>query len=139
MAANTNPIFAEAGIIGIAATVITAVTTLDGDLSGADVKTILTGGADGTYVQKLRVKPLGSNIQSVLRIFINNGGNAATAANNSLFDELALPSTTASNNSPLPTYDIPMNIIVPNGYKILASVGTTIASGVKVTAIAGDY
>lgn len=139
MAANTSPIFSRLGITAWPALVITAVNTLDGDLSSSDVKTVLTGAADGTYVQKLRVKALGTNIATVMRIYLNNGSTAATAANNSLIDELTIPLSTASATTSLATYDIPLNFIVPNGYKILVALGTTVAAGFKVTAIGGDY
>lgn len=139
MAANTSPIFSRVGVTPWPALLTTAVNTLDGDLSSSDVKTVITGAADGTYVQKLRVKPLGTNVPTVLRVYLNNGSTAATAANNALIDELTIPTTTASATASLATYDIPLNFILPNTYKILVALGTTVAAGVKVTAIGGDY
>jgi hypothetical protein len=76
----------------------------------------------------------------VLRVFINNGSTNATATNNSLFEELTLPITTASNTGEIGTdYDVTLNLSLPTGYKINVVLGTAVAAGWKVTAVGGDY
>ena len=67
------------------------------------------GNNAGNFVQKLIARPLGTNIATVLRVFINNGGVNTTAANNSLIAELTLPATTLSEVAAQPDYVLPLN------------------------------
>ena len=103
------------------------------------VSTIFTAGADGAFVQKLVARPLGTNIATVLRVFINNGGVNATAANNALVAEMTLPATTLSEVAAQPPYELPLNFALPAGYKLNATLGTAVAAGYQVSALGGTY
>lgn len=59
--------------------------------------------------------------------------------NNFLFGEISLPATTASATTATPDLDYPMNIPIQAGYRVLAGLGTTVAAGWHVTAVAGAY
>ncbi len=112
------------------------------------VVTLMTAGAEGSKVDKITVRPLGTNVATVLRFFINNGSTNATAANNTLIHEVTLPATTVSEVAALTGYDITVpgddgKYVVPipylpAGYKINMTLGTAISAGVQVTAFAGD-
>jgi len=144
LAANTIPIYTKTGQISWDAAVLkTANTAKDGT---GTVATLFTAGADGARVERIRAKPIGTNVATVLRIFINNGSTNATPANNVLYAELTLAATTGSEVAALALSELPVAadptafpIVLPAGYKILATVGTTVASGYMMSAIGGTY
>ena len=103
------------------------------------VTTVFTAGANGSYVSQLIVRPVGTNAQTVLRVFINNGSTNATQANNCLFTEITLPPNTASANSGLQGTSIPLNFALPAGYKVNVTLGTAVSAGYRVMAQGGDY
>ncbi len=137
MAANVNPIFGKT-IQNSWATLTTADTsTTAPSTNGA---TLLTANAtDGSYLFRLFVKPLGTNVATVLRIFLNNGSTVSTASNNSLIKELTLPATIASDVAALVDYEISLNLKLAPGYKIIVAIGTTVAAGYSITSEHMDY
>lgn len=141
MPANTSPIFSAKGAIQWSPTILNAANTAK-DGTGT-VATVFTGNSAGNsagnFVQKVVARSLGSNIATVLRLFINNGLTNSTAANNSLIAEITLPTTTLSEVSAQPDYVLPVNFAVPAGFKLNATLGTTVAAGYQVTIIGGEY
>src|SRR5690242_21161977 len=95
MAAPSNvPIYSRVADIQWGAPLTTQNTAMDGT---GTVTTVFTADAtNGGFVQKLRLRAAGSNVATVLRVFINNGSTNTVAANNTLFDEISLPSVTAA-------------------------------------------
>ena len=75
----------------------------------------------------------------MLRLFISNGSANTTAANNSLIAEMTLVASTLSEIVAQPDYIMPLNFVVPAGYKLNASLGTTVAAGFAITVIGGEY
>jgi hypothetical protein len=75
----------------------------------------------------------------VVRVFINNGLTNATAANNALIGEIAVPATATTSQGMQPAVELPLNFALPAGYVINVTLGATIAAGVVVTCIGGDY
>lgn len=145
MTANKEPVFTAVpnvswgstdGNGGSAGPLKTANTALDGT---GTVLTVFTAGANGSYVKKLRIKHAGTNVATVLRVFINNGSVNSTAANNVLYKEISLASSTASASTALTEIDIPLNEALPAGYKINVTVGTSVSAGLLVSAFGGDY
>jgi hypothetical protein len=141
MPANTAPIFSAKGAIQWNPAILTTFNTAkDGTGTVATVFTGNTAGNNaGNFVQKLIVRPMGTNVTTVLRLFINNGSANTTAANNSLIAELTLPATTLSEVAAQPDYVLPLNFAVPAGYKLNVTLGTTVAAGFAVTIIGGEY
>lgn len=141
MAANTAPIFSAQGSIQWAASILTAANTAK-DGTGT-VTTIATGNNAGNnagnFIQRLIARPLGTNVATVLRVFINNGGTNATAANNTLIAELSLPATTLSEVAAQPDFVLPLNLALPPGYKINCTLGTAVAAGYQASVIGGQY
>ena len=136
MVANTAPIFSKTPATRWAQSVTAANTAKDGTGS---VNTIFTADAtNGSFVQKLIVRPLGTNGASVLRIFINDGV-AALAANNALILELGLGATTNTETGSISGFEIPLNLPMPAGYKLNMTLGTVVAGGYTVTAVGGNY
>ena len=143
MAANTAPIFTLTPDVstnngtGNGA----AITTATGDYTGASANYVLvhTAGANGSAIDRLRFKAIGTNVATVARIFINNGSTNATATNNNFFGEYSLPATTASNTVGTADIDYPMGIRLPSGWKVYVGVATTVAAGWTCIALAGQY
>lgn len=144
MAANTIPIYSKAGQINWNPTLVqTANTAMDGT---GTVATLFTAGADGARVDRIRAKAAGTNVATVLRIFINNGGATSTPANNILYAEKTIAATTAAAAAALLTNELPdttdttaFPIVLPAGYKITATIGTTVAAGLYLSAVGSSY
>lgn len=137
MSANTNPIFVLVPNTGFSPGITGANTAMDGT---GTVFTVFTAGANGSYVRRLKVKALGTNVQTVMRIFINNGSTNATAGNNSLIGELTLPSSTASNTGTVaPDYEYTLNLVLKAAYVVNVCFGTATSAGNSVTCEGGDF
>lgn len=147
MAQNTNPIFplipvnswvsgtgATAGTPGLAANTTTDLT------SGTIYGPIETAGAvEGSRLDFIKVRSLGTNVATVIRIWINNGAVTTTAANNTLYLERTLSATTVSQTAEQPDIILPLNISLAAGYRVYATFGTAVAAGFHLTAVGGDY
>jgi len=138
MARNTTPLFpGKQRITWSAAAITAAVTAKDG--TGA-VTTVFTADAtEGSRVDYLKVRALGTNVATVLRVFINNGAANTTASNNALFMERTIPATTLSETAELADNYIPLDVSIDPGFKINVTIGTAVAAGLMVSAVAGDY
>jgi len=90
-----------------------------------------------TYLDHIRIKPIGTNVASVARVWINNGGVTTVANNNTLFTEVALPAITL--NEAIGQVDIPisMKLFLPQSYNVYVTLGTTVAAGWTFTGIGG--
>ena len=74
MPANTAPIFSARGEVEGSA----VLTTAANDYNGQNLNNVMLLEGDdtnGNFIQKLRCKALGTNVASVLRIYINSGDN----------------------------------------------------------------
>jgi hypothetical protein len=146
MPANTAPIFALtpvntwlSGAAANAATAgVTANTSKDGS-SGTVYGPIFTGGANGSRIDFVRLRALGTNVATVCRVWLNNGGVTTTAANNALLTEATIAATTVSEIAALVENTITLNQSIPTGYKIYLTFGTATAAGFHATAVGGDY
>jgi len=103
------------------------------------VGTAFTAGANGSYVSFIKLKPLGTNVASVARFWVNNGLTNATAENNYLVAETTLPATTAVANAALTEIVVSLNMAIEAGYKVNWAIGTTVAAGWQATVVGGDY
>lgn len=122
---------------GTAGPLKTANTAKDGT---GTVLTVFTADAtNGGYVKTLRVRAAGTNVATVLRVFINNGSTNATIANNILIAELTCAATTLSEVAALPELLMNLGIALPLGYKINVAIGTTVAAGLFVSVQGGKY
>jgi hypothetical protein len=137
MPGNTSPIFSKIAHVEWAGGITAANTAKDGT---GTVDTVFTADAtNGSYLQKLIVRPRGSNVASVLRVFLNNGAASTTAANNVLVAELSLPATSNSEVAAISGNELALNIPVPPGYRVNVALGTAVAGGYAVSAFGGDY
>ena len=138
MAANTAPIYSKSGNVDWGITILAANTTTD-LTSGTSYLVFTADATNGGQLPRLRIRPLGTNVATVMRIWINNGSTTGTAANNTQWDEVTLPATTVSQVAALQGYDVPMNLSLDPGFKVYVTLGTAVAAGFDVTAPGGNY
>lgn len=144
MPANTSPIFPLTPNFN-GGKVITADDTAskshDGTSSGAVC--IFTAGVNGARVDEIQAIHLGTNVATALRIFINNGSDPTVATNNFLYKDVTAAANTISEVAGISSISVlaatASALVLPAGYKLYAVVGTTIAGGIMVTVVGGDY
>jgi len=145
MAANTTPIYPLTPKVSWSGTITTANTGKDGT---GTVATTFTAGMNGSRIDQIKVRALGTNVATVLRFFINNGNSSATPTNNTLIHEVTVAATTLSESSALADNDLTISKgisvavpvpFLPAGYKLNCTIGTAVASGLQVTVWGGDY
>lgn len=135
MAANTSPVFPITPVVVTGQTIATANTAKDGT---GTVVTLYTAGANGSKCDGVYVAYTGTSVQTVLRLFVNNGSTNATAGNNALIKSVTVPANTLSETTAASDVFIPLGIMLPAGYKINATIGTTVAAALALTATGGD-
>jgi hypothetical protein len=147
MAQNTSPIFPlvpevvwVSGAAANSATPgVTANTTKD-LTSGTIYGPVFTADAtNGSRLDFVKSRALGTNVATVMRVWINNGSATGTAANNTLYVERTLAATTVSETAELADNIVPLSISLPAGYKVYVTFGTAVAAGFHITAVGGDY
>lgn len=148
-APNTNPVFSLTPNNGKAA-VTAACTKSDGTGTiGTDLFLLLTAGAQGTWVSKVRLNSVAtsaatSTTATVARLFISTKTSGATTGGTDTFllAEVTLPSVPAdSSSAPTSPIEIPLNIALKAGETLLVSNHATPASNTSqhAVAFAGDY
>ena len=145
MAANTSPIYSIVGATDSVAAnntglVVgpTANTAQDG--TGTLYKAF-TAGSNGSYIQKIRFRPVGSPAATVCRIFISTS-TTTSATNTWLYDEITLPAVTVSQTAASSVFELPLNFAIDPSYLLYVTFGTSTGSsgtGYSVVVIAGDY
>jgi hypothetical protein len=145
MPANTAPIYSATGAVDSVAAnntglVVgpTANTALDG--TGTLYKAF-TAGANGSYVQKIRFRPVGSPAATVCRVFISSSTTTSATAT-WLYDEITLPAVTVSQTAASSVFELPLNFALDPNYLLYVTFGTSTGSagtGYSVVTIAGDY
>ena len=144
MAANIDPIYSKAGDVSKDAGtgMNQLLTAAANDYTGIGANNSLVFTADptnGSFLQRLRLKAGGTNVASVLRVFLNNGSVNTTAANNTFYGEISLPATTIIATAATIELDYPIGFVIPAGFRIYVGLGTAVAAGWVVTPIAGKY
>lgn len=139
MSANINPIFALTPNNGVFDLILTTgANNFDG--TNANAALVYTAGVNGSFLFKLTCKAIGTNVATVVRLFLNNGtGINTTATNNIFFAEFTLPATTASSTAQLQPYEFVLNKLMAAGTKIYAILSTTVAAGYSVSIDGGDF
>lgn len=137
MAANTSPIFLKNTKISGITTGTAANTNLDGT---GTVATVFTADAtNGSKIEDVYITALGTNVATVVRLFVNNGSSNTTAANNFLIHEEAIAANTLSQTAVSIQAIWRANLVLSPGYKLNVTIGTAVAAGLMITAVGGDY
>ena len=135
MPANTTPVFPLTPVIPVGQTLLTANTAKDG--TGA-VATLYTAGVNGSKLNAVQIAYTGTSVATCLRLFINNGSTNATAANNSLYMSISVPANTLSETLAAMDITQALALTLPAGYKLMATIGTTVAAALSLVASGGD-
>jgi len=145
MPANTAPIYSIVGAVDSVASnnsglVVgpTANSGLDG--TGTLYKAF-TAGTNGSYVQKVRFRPVGSPAATVCRVFISSSTTTSATAT-WLYDEITLPAVSLSQTSATSVFELPINVALDPSYLLYVTFGTSTGSsgtGYSIVTIAGDY
>lgn len=149
MAKNTLPIYSldarhsTDGTATSSSTLGAALTSAANDYTGASANNAVVFTADATeggFLQALRVIALGTNVASVLRVYLNNGSAATSAGNNTLIDEIPLPATTASATTITgPGISRLYNMRLYAGERIVVGLATAVSAGWRVTGIGSKF
>lgn len=150
MPSNIDPVYSKTGRFGLGGTsttfkisTSTANTNFDGTGTlDTDIWIAFTADAtNGSFLRSIvaKIRSTGVGVASVLRLFINNGSANGTNTNNALYKELTLPAITATQTAATPDFEIPCNIMLPAGYRILYTFGTAPVNVYMVFGIGGDY
>ena len=139
MAANIQPIYTRLADVQWATDIVQSANTTTTLTSGTIYPVFTADTTNGGYVQRIRFRPLGTNAATVARVWINNGSDTTVAANNSLWDEIAIALTTVSQTAAQATYELPLNFPLPASYRLYVTLGTAVAAGFDVTVIGGKY
>lgn len=149
MAANTSPIAilqpvnSSDGQITSTAVLAPTLTAAFNDFTGVSASLVFTAHAtEGGRIGAIRMLPKGTNVATLVRFFLNNGGAVGTASNNQFLGEMGLPATTASAVAPLPAIEIPMGgnmrgLNLAPGHRIYAQIATAVAGGWVAMAVDG--
>ena len=133
----------EAGYIGVKTVTVTGALsctyTVSAGLTTPATGTIVADPINGYRISKLVFQPIGTNIATVARAFLNNGQSAGSAANNTYIDDVTLAASTLSEVATMAGTEMPLDIVVPPFHKINLTIGTTVAAGYSVYAVVGSY
>lgn len=145
MAASIQPIYPNKQNVSFG-TISAGNTAKDGT---GTVTTLFTAGPNGSKIDQIKVRSLGTNVATALRLFVNNGQPNSSPTNNSLAHEVTVAASTLNETAALAdidvtisknTYDTVCPIpYLPAGYKINVTLGTAVAAGLQVTVFGADY
>ena len=139
MAANVQPIYSKTADIQWATDIVQSANTTTTLTTGTTYCIFTADTTNGGYVQRVRFRPLGSNAATVARVWINNGSDTTVAANNAMWDEIAIALTTVSQTAAQATYELPLNFPLPPSYRLYVTLGTGVLAGFDVVVIGGKY
>lgn len=151
MAAGTSPIYTATPNVGFATWTNSTTANTDSDGTGTigtDILKAYTTGANGSYIQKVRLVPTASTASTattatVGRVYFSSQTSGATTnANTYRIDEVACPAQTADAPTTANSFiDIPVGMALPASYTILFSMHHAAAANTawQIIVFAGDY
>jgi len=134
MSANNLPVIPLTPNIGTA-----TLTTQNQNLNGTGtLVTVFTAGANGSRLDQIKAEHLGTNVATVLRVFLQSSAvNSGTAF---LYRELSIAANTLSQTAQsVDTYILQMGCFLKSGFTVQVAIGTTVAAGIQVIAEGGDF
>lgn len=135
---NFAPIFTK---VARAAWATLTAANIAKDGTGTTALVMTADAVEGGNLGTLIAEPLGTNVATVLRVFLNNGSAPGTAANNTLIGQIALPATTLSETTTATMQGVErvFNRAIPPGYKVYVCLATAVAAGWQISTASGDY
>ena len=145
MAANTSPIYSIVGATDSVASnnsgLVVGPTANTSQTGSGTLYKAFTAGANGSYVQKMRFRPVLSPAATVCRVFISSS-STTSATDTWLYDEITLPAVTVSQTAASSVFELPLNIALDPNYLLFVTFGTSTGAsgtGYSIVTIAGDY
>jgi len=145
MPANTSPIYSIVGATDSVASnesgLVVGPTANTSQTGSGTLYKAFTAGANGSYVQKMRFRPVGSPAATVCRVFISTSTSTSTTVT-WLYDEITLPAVTVSQTAASSVFELPLNFALDPNYLLYVTFGTSTGSagtGYSIVTIAGDY
>lgn len=126
MAVNTSPVFGKTPYTGFNNAVTAANTAKDG--TGTAYQ-IFDAGSDGAILEFVRNIGNATNVQTVMRIWGNNGSAQSSAANNYPLWELTIPAKTTSETTAQVPEQWDANYKMPASHRVYVTYGTAVANG----------
>lgn len=147
MPANTDPIYSASGLYGAIAVTAANTSSQGGGTIGTDIFLVFTAGSNGNFLREVRWILGESTIATastatVGRLFLSTQSSGATTSSNThLLAEVALAAQTPSSTLAGVPIVVPLNIIVPSGYSLLATNHAAPAANThwKANAFGGAY
>lgn len=141
--ASSSPAFASVPASNFTPGSLTAANTaLDGTGTTLLIATAPATASGGSFVEFIRCMHLGTNVATVVRVFLNNGSTPATAGNNALIAEKTIPANTLTQTAESVAQDIVINQVLKANAstpeRIYVTIGTAVAAGIKFTPKGGD-
>jgi hypothetical protein len=135
MSANINPIYGRTPDVQMGGAVLGPSANTSQDGTGANITSVFQADTtEGSFVDEMRIKPVGSPAATVIRVFICSvtgaftPGTSNTAANTSMIAEYTLAAITTSNVVAQNDISIPIRKALPAGYRLLVTFGTSTGS-----------
>lgn len=128
---NTQPIFGLTPRLTVTGAVIGTSANTATDGTGANITQIFQAGANGSFINFVRLKSVSTIAATIARLWICTDVDAFTpgttnaVVNTAMLYEMAIQAFTASNTAPSASYDIPVNIPIPPNTKLLMTFGTS--------------
>lgn len=117
---------------------LTAANTATNGTGATGRALILVAGASGfTLLPSVIIKPLGTGVATLIRLFLNNGSDPETAGNNSLIHEEEIVASTLSQSVAMPVYTANLNLLLAGHasapQRVYATLATAHAAGIRIT------
>jgi len=113
--------------------------TVASGLATPDAGAAVAHPMNGTRISKVVWQPIGTNVASVGRVFLNNGQANSSATNNVYLADITLPVSTLSEVASMSQSILTLELVVPPFHKLNTTLGTAVAAGYAVYAVAGAY
>ena len=148
MSGNTDPIFSKVGRIDSVLVTAANTSSQGGGTIATDIFKAFTAGADGSFIQRVRLIPTGTTANTnttatVARIFISSiTSGATTSANTFLVAEVTLPVISADSSTVAAAFfDVVLGFAIPANYTILVTNHAAPAANTAWRAVVfgGDY
>ena len=137
MAASTAPIYSRLSDVQW---INASAANTTKDLTSGTIYLVWTSDAtNGGFLDQVVFQPLGTNIATVGRVWLNNGSATGTLANNVMLKDITLAATTNSETAQIGQTAVSLALPIPAGYRIYVTLGTGVAAGFGVAAYAGKY
>jgi hypothetical protein len=148
MPANTSPIFTLTPRISVGGAILGPSANTAQDGTGANSFLVFTAGSNGSFVEEITLKPVGSPAATVMRVFYCSdtgtftAGTTNTTSTTAMLDDVSTAAIVSSNVSGSFQYKISLQRTIPANTKLFVTFGTSTGAagtGYAIAVFGGDY